>query len=333
LDATLDVVFALTETTVAIEACLKATRIITRVDGAAEINAMTSPPGLGSTARDVIERALLPALERALDAAVAVTPAHVHAGGGVDRVRDITRGCADALSLIVGESARNPAARASLGACLRLALDAYVSSPETRAAFLGVFVCALSRVGDAPLPAGVGGAEHRSSRVLATVGGVAAAAVAAAASSGVAGPLTTRCDDDDARVAALTLCRALLRVGASDAAPMFSSIATVALEALRDGASGDVAVASLALASDVLSAPAMLSPSRFAPGRSPESAAAASAVHPGMGRLASGMSDATSRGSHLPRWARADDLSAATLAEVRLLPIQYDPVRVVHAVP
>jgi len=52
-----------------------------------------------------------------------------------------------------------------------------------------------------------------------------------------------------------------------------------------------------------------------------------------MGRLASGMSDATSRGSHLPRWARADDLSAATLAEVRLLPIQYDPVRVVHAVP
>jgi len=137
-------------------------------------------------------------------------------------------------------------------------------------------------------------------------------------------------ESPEARVAAYVAAQAAIRAGCaslrvpvslvhdttshSAEVPFFAVLAHVSLVSLTLETSGEEALAALALAADVASAASFLAPATFAPGRSDEQTRAATAVHPGMGRLASAMSGDSGRGAHLPRWAVGEDHSRA-LAE------------------
>jgi hypothetical protein len=220
----------------------------------------------------------------------------------------------------------------------RLAAEAYAADSERHYHFLAAIVdacCASS----APLDAEerevwTNGRDARTiehKRSVAAEASLAVLRVAFLAETPGRGPgtFTPRLPESpEARVAAYVAAQAAIRAGCaslrvpvslvrdshSAEVPFFAVLAHVSLVSLTLETSGEEALAALALAADVASAASFLAPATFAPGRSDEQTRAATAVHPGMGRLASAMSGDSGRGAHLPRWAVGEDHSRA-LAE------------------
>ena len=220
----------------------------------------------------------------------------------------------------------------------RLAVEAYAADSERHYHFLAAIVDAC-RASSAPLDAEerevwTNGRDARTiehARSVAAEASLAVLRVAFLAETPGRGPgtFTPRLPESpEARVAAYVAAQAAIRAGCaslrvpvslvrdshSAEVPFFAVLVHVSLVSLTLETSGEEALAALALAADVASAASFLAPATFAPGRSDEQTRAATAVHPGMGRLASAMSGDSGRGAHLPRWAVGEDHSRA-LAE------------------
>ena len=147
--------------------------------------------------------------------------------------------------------------------------------------------------------------------------------------SNAAGVVLTAALNDEAslvgeknRAAVFALAQAAIRAGfpslstpSSQTHTLFTLIAQVAVRSLLEPTSGEAALVTLQFAGDVACSASMLCPEQFAPGRTYEQAVSATAVHPGMGRLASAMSGSSQKGGYLPKWAvGGSSLAVATTA-------------------
>lgn len=242
----------------------------------------------------------------------ASTKTIVHSHGGLCGADDVVASVASLLETIATRASASPSPRAeaTLAPALAVAVDAFRRDPTLCHATLSVIVAALRT------------ASRCGFRARVAVAGEAAFASFAAATATSSSSRDWLERSSDAAVAAtFALAQSALRAGAPAFAPAANTLAHVAIESLRAGACGETALASLAFASDALASSAMLSPARYASNRTDAHLAAATAVHPGMGRLASNMSSESGRGAHLPRWAAnaegADTLAHAMAATFR----------------
>ena len=231
--------------------------------------------------------------------------------GGLRGAEDVVEAVASLLETLATRASASTrlGAEATLAPALAVAVDAFRRDPTLCHATLSVIVAALRTAS---------GCGHRAR--VAVAGEAASASFAASMSSYSSTSSSSSTRDwlersSDAAVAAtFALAQSALRAGAPAFAPAAETLAHVALESLRAGASGETALASLALAADALAAPAMLAPAKYAANRTDAHLAAATTVHPGMGRLASNMSSKSGRGAHLPGWA-ANAEGAEALAD------------------
>ena len=228
--------------------------------------------------------------------------------GGLRGAEDVVEAVASLLETLATRASASPRLRAetTLAPALAVAVDAFRRDPTLCHATLSVIVAALRT------------ASACGHRARVAVAGEAAFASFAASMSSSSSSSSTRDwlerSSDAAVAATFALAQSALRAGAPAFAPAAETLAHVALESLRAGASGETALASLALASDALAASAMLAPAKYAANRTDAHLAAATTVHPGMGRLASNMSSKSGRGAHLPGWA-ANAEGAEALAD------------------
>ena len=261
---------------------------------------------LSGPARGAVRRVLL-AADDTVAAASTGLAAVVKAAGAAEEVggsRAALSAAPAALELALGRFARNPARHARLHAVLVAGLGA--ESAAVRA-----FACEASKTA---MDNAVAALERIDERTGESPLG---------ASSSLGTNLSRLCSSSDARStlvrAFVALTHASLRVGSPALVPSAASVVAISINLLRDpgsARSGDpeCSLDALALAADALACAAALAPERHAAGRSPEHAAAAGTVAPGMGRLASVVSTRSGRGSHLPRW-RAGDAGAVALAD------------------
>ena len=345
LHAGLALYVALVDVNVTVEASLAASR-------RASLGAAPGESGAGLAGKTTLRDAVFPAVAAAAEAARLARPVFAHCGFGTDaealagssRVRRASIGALRGTSDILAAAAASvrAAARASLDAetvadAARLAARAYSADPERNYHFSNV--CVDACVASAALT--VSGTNvtnvERARHHVASEASLAVLRVAFLSETPHDAPPRARVPETaEARVAAFVAARAAIRAGCASLCapvspscpvPFFAVIAHVALGALRSETSGEEALAALALAADVASAASALAPGRFAPGRADEQTAAANAVHPGMGRLASAMRGANagvSRGEHLPEWAVEAERSRA-LAETAAETLAKEP--------
>ena len=257
---------------------------------------------LSGPARGAVRRVLL-AADDTVAAASTGLAAVVKAAGAAEEVggsRAALSAAPAALELALGRFARNPARHARLHAVLVAGLGA--ESAAVRA-----FACEASKTAMDNAAAALERIDERTGERR----GEARGGEARGFSSSDARSTLVR--------AFVALTHASLRVGSPALVPSAASVVAVSITLLRDpgsARSGDpeCSLDALALAADALACAAALAPARHAAGRSPEHAAAAGTVAPGMGRLASVVSTRSGRGSHLPRW-RAGDAGAVALAD------------------
>ena len=354
LHAGLALYVALVETRVTVEACLASSRRASLAAVAERHGAGTGDRLAGKRAlRDAVFPAVIAAVEASREARPLFarcgfgTDANSSFGFAARqkaRRKSIgsLRGTSDILeaaAALVRAAVTSSPDTETFADAARLAAEAYAADSERHYHFLAAIVDAC-RASSARADAeerevwtnsDARTIEHK--RSVAAEASLAVLRVAFLAETPGRGPgtFTPRLPESpEARVAAYVAAQAAIRAGCaslrvpvslvhdttshSAEVPFFAVLAHVSLVSLTLETSGEEALAALALAADVASAASFLAPATFAPGRSDEQTRAATAVHPGMGRLASAMSGDSSRGAHLPRWAVGEDHSRA-LAE------------------
>ena len=351
LHAGLALYVALVETRVTVEACLASSRRASLAAVAERHGAGTSSLAGKRALRDAVFPAVIAAVEASREARPLFarcgfgTDAESFGFAARQKARRKSigslRGTSDILeaaAALVRAAVTSSPDTETFADAARLAAEAYAADSERHYHFLAAIVDAC-RASSAPLDAqerevwtngrDAHTIEHK--RSVAAEASLAVLRVAFLAETPGRGPgtFTPRLPESpDARVAAYVAAQAAIRAGCaslrvptslvrdshSAEVPFFAVLAHVSLVSLTLETSGEEALAALALAADVASAASFLAPATFAPGRSDEQTRAATAVHPGMGRLASAMSGDSGRGAHLPRWAVGEDHSRA-LAE------------------
>ena len=300
------------ECRVATGACVKA----------AAKSAGESPPSTdGSTTAAVLIHALIPAAAAALEALATCAPVFTAAGigygsnqphpavnkqiHGPDEAFDAVAGL---LSDVVAAGWSSPATSQCLGPALQLALTGYAGDPMRCYPLLNVVIASLTT-----LPRIVSSLDADAAKAATAEHGLVARA---ALDAGLSAYEHTVRHHEDARVAMFKLAQACVRAGCGSLLNLTEKIAGLALESLRDGSSGEAALASLTFAADVLSAPAMLNPSRHVPADAGVRAGGGMGkVDPGMGRLASNLVRAAGGGGDLPNWASDAHEDAIRLAD------------------